>query len=177
MSFSFPSDVFGILGIITTVFIYQQRTHKNQLLWKLSTDCVWIAYYFLQGNYSVVAITSVAILRSIVLLNHEKKWAQGIIWMYIFMGISIVFSLMAWKDWTSLLTLLSSLIAIGMFWVRSPKAVRFMSIPAAGMFLINVVINRNWMGIISESSMLLSDIVGIIRLDILEQIKNRSEKS
>ena len=175
IQFSVPSDIFGILGIVSTVLLYQQRTSKGQLWCKLITDSLWIVYYILQNNYSVVAITLVAVFRSIVLMNHEKKWAQGIWWLYIFMAVSIVFSLMAWKDWTSILTLSSSLICIGMYWFRNPKAVRWISVPAAILFLVNVIINQNWLGIISESFLLISSIIGIIRLDLLKQPKTRSE--
>lgn len=174
-AFSFPADIFGILGIITTVIIYQSRTNEHQLLWKLTTDSLWIVYYILLGNYSVVAVTAVAILRSLILMN-KKKWAQGIWWMYIFMAISVAFSLVAWKDWTSALTMVSSLLCIGMYWYRKPRAVRFISVPAAILFLINVIINQNWMGTISESFLLLSSIIGIVRLDILHQSEKIHDK-
>lgn len=166
--FSFPADIFGILGIMTTFIIYQQRTSEHQLLWKLTTDSLWIVYYVLLKNYSVVAVTAVAILRSLILMN-KKKWAQGIWWMYIFMAISVIFSLVAWKDWTSAMTMVSSLMCIGMYWYRSPKAVRFISVPAAILFLINVILNRNWMGTVCESFLLISSIIGIVRLDILHR--------
>lgn len=175
LSFSFPADLFGLLGILTTIIIYQMRTNDHQLFWKLTTDTFWIIYYFLHGNYSVVAITLVAIFRTVVLMNHEKKWAQGKHWMLIFMGISIAFSLVAWKDWTTLLTMVSSLLCIGMYWYRNPKMVRWISVPAAILFLINVFIHRDWLGVLSESFLLISSIVGIIRLDILEPRKKNKE--
>ena len=173
-SFSFPADLFGILGIITTILIYQMRTSKYQLVWKMITDALWIVYYALQGNYSVVVITLVAILRSLVLIS-QKKWARGIWWMYIFMAISIASSLLVWKDWTSLLTMISSLLCIVMYWYRNPRMVRFITVPATILFMVNVILNQNWMGLISESFLLASAIIGIIRLDIMDQTKKQKE--
>ena len=150
------------------------RTNKYQLVWKIATDVLWIVYYALQNNLSVVVITLVAILRSLVLMC-KKKWAQGIWWMFIFMAISIVSSLLVWKDWTSLLTMISSLLCIAMYWYRDPKMVRFITVPAAILFIIHVILNQNWMGLICESFLLVSSIVGIVRLDILDKTKKQNE--
>lgn len=173
---SFPADIFGILGIASTVILYQQRTNKGQMWFKLATDLLWIVYYVMMQNFSVVAVTLVAVFRTVVLMNHGKKWAQGIWWLFIFMAVSVALSLLAWQDWTSSLTMCSSLLCIGMYWFRNPKAVRWISVPAAILFLVNVIINKNWLGTVSETFLLLSSIVGIVRLDIMKQNKEE-EKS
>ncbi len=160
-------NLFGILGILTTVIVYQQKENKNLLFWKITTDLVWIVHYAANGNYSVVAITLVAILRSFVLLNAEKHaWARRRWWLAVFIACSLVFSLIAWKDWTSLLTLFSSLLCIVAYWVRIPRLTRLISIPGAALFLANIVINFSFWGFISETFLLVSAIVGFIRLDL-----------
>ena len=59
-------DGLGILGILTNIIIYQQKTRKRLLIWKLISDVIWIMHYWLLGAYSAIAISVVAILRSIV---------------------------------------------------------------------------------------------------------------
>ena len=159
-------NLFGILGILTTVFVYQQKENSRLLFWKITTDLIWIVHYFANGNYSVVAITLVAVLRSFVLLNADHAWARHRFWLPIFIGCSLLFSAIAWKDWTSLLTVVSSLLCIEAYWVRIPRVTRLLSIPAAILFLINIAFNFSFWGFICESFLLISAIVGFIRLDL-----------
>ena len=46
-------DGLGILGILTNIIIYQQKTRKRLLIWKLISDMIWIMHYWLLGAYSV----------------------------------------------------------------------------------------------------------------------------
>lgn len=172
-------NAFGILGILTTIVIYQQKDNHKLLFWKITTDLIWIVHYTANGNYSVVAITLVAVLRSIVLLNDAHAWARHKSWLWVFIGCSLLFSALAWKDWTSLLTTVSSLLCIAAYWFRVPRINRILSIPAAILFLLNVWLNFSFWGFICESFLLLSAIVGFFRLDwpyYREKIAQRSQE-
>ena len=162
----FIINLFGILGILSTIIIYQQKENHRLLQWKITTDLLWTVHYVANGNYSVVAVTLVAIMRSIILLLGEKyAWARQKWWLAVFIVCSLGFSVLAWKDWTSLLTLLSSLMCIVAYWIRIPRINRLISIPAALLFLIHVGINFSFWGFLSESFMLISAVVGFFRLD------------
>lgn len=161
----FWSNFFGVLGILTTILIYQQREHRNMLYWKLATDTVWVIHYLLLGANSVAVVTIVAILRSIILLCQKHRWAQHKAWLGIFLGSSLFLSILAWKDWTSLLTTIGSPACIIAYWIGNPKLTRMISIPVALMFLINVAVNGSVWGTICESFLLISAVVGFFRLD------------
>ena len=159
-------NLFGILGIISVVIIYQQKDNQRLLLWKLTSDILWIVHYAALKNYSVVVITLVAVLRSFVLYHHDRKWAQSKAWLWIFIACSLGFSMLAWKDWTSLMATVSSLLCIVAYWVRIPRVTRLLTIPAGFLFLINIIFNYTFWGLLSESFLLASAIVGFVRLDL-----------
>lgn len=163
---NFWINFFGVLGIVTTVLIYQQKDNRRMLLWKLATDASWVIHYLLLGANSVAVVTLVAIARSIILLCQRHKWAQSRAWLWIFLGSSLFLSILAWKDWTSLLTTVSSLACIIAYWIGNPRITRIISIPAALMFLINVALNGSLWGTLCESFLLVSAVVGLLRLDI-----------
>lgn len=163
---NFWINFFGVLGIITTVVIYQQKDNRKMLLWKLMTDLSWMIHYLLLGANSVAVVVFIAILRSIILLCRKHRWAQSKVWLWIFLGSSLFLSILAWKDWTSLLTTVSSLVCIVVFWIGIPKITRIVSIPVALMFLINVSINGSLWGTLCESFLLISAVVGFIRMDL-----------
>ena len=158
-------DGLGVLGIVTTVCVYQQKERKSLLLWKLVNDGVWILHYYTLGAYSACAITLVAILRSIVFLNADRRWAQGRAWLYIFMAVSLVFSILAWQNAYSLLPLLCSQACIIAYWIKSPKATRLITIPAAVLYLIYNVAYHSIEGTLCELFTIASSVVGYLRHD------------
>jgi len=172
MTMEFWVNLFGILGIITTVIIYQQKEHRGMLIWKLITDTLWVLHYLALGANSVAVVTIVAILRSIVLLCQKHKWARSRAWLWIFLGSSLILSALAYKDWTSLLTMIGSPMCIIAYWIGKPRVTRIVSIPAALMFLINVTLSGSLWGTLSESFLLASAIIGFIRYDLPHKEKS-----
>lgn len=169
------TDGLGALGILTTFCVYQQKERKKLLIWKLITDSVWILHYFTLGAYSACAITVVAIFRSIVFLNGEKKWAQSRAWLYIFMAASLLFSALAWQNGYSWLTLISSQACIVAYWIKSPKATRIITIPAAVLYLIYTIAFHSIEGTICEIFTIVSSVVGLIRHDIRKKAPSGAE--
>ena len=167
-------DGLGVLGILTTIMVYQQKERKKMLIWKLITDAVWILHYYLLGGYSACAITIVAIFRSIVFLNEDKKWAQGKKWLYIFLAASLVMSLLAWQGPITLLTLTSSFICIVAYWLPSTASTRYLTLPAAVLYIIYTVLCKSREGFICELFILGSTVVGIIRHDIPRKDKKNA---
>ena len=173
------TDGLGVLGILTTFCVYQQKERKNLLIWKLITDTVWILHYFTLGAYSACAITVVAIFRSIVFLNAKHPWAQSKAWLYIFMAASLLFSLIAWQNPYRLLTLISSQACIIAYWIKSPKMTRLITIPAAILYLIYTIAYHSIEGTVCEVFTIVSSIVGLIRHDIKPgtRINKKKEKT
>lgn len=165
------ADIVSWIGLITTVIIYQQKKRSSMLWWKLISDAVWMISYFLMGAYSGVATIVVAIFRSIVFLNADKnrKWAQSKLWPLIFCLSTIAFSLMTWQGPMTLLTLFGSLMCIIAYWIGNPKLVRFTSFPAGTLYLIYMYHFRSIGGMLNEIFIIVSSLIGIIRLDILKK--------
>ena len=171
----FLVNLFGILGILTTVVIYQQKENQRMLVWKLISDLCWVLHYLALGANSVAVVTIVAIMRSVVLLCRRHRWAQSRAWLAVFMTSSFVLSVLAYKDWTSLLPMIGSQACIIAYWIGKPKVTRIISIPAALMFLVNVTLNGSFWGMLCESFLLASAIVGFIRHDVARKPKTAKE--
>ena len=168
-------NLFGILGILTTVVIYQQKENQRMLVWKLISDLFWVLHYLALGANSVAVVTIVAIMRSIVLLCRRYRWSQSRAWLAVFMVSSFVLSVLAYKDWTSLLTMFGSQACIVAYWIGRPKITRIVSMPVALMFLVNVTLNGSLWGMLCESFLLASAIIGFIRHDVARKPKTAKE--
>ena len=65
--------IFGLAGVLSTVFIYQQKSRIGLLVAKLISDVIWFMYYFLQAAYSGAAVAVIGIIRELIFINKEIK--------------------------------------------------------------------------------------------------------
>ena len=102
---------------------------------------------------------------SIVFLNADHPWAQSKVWLFVFLGASIIFSLIAWQNAYSALTLATSVLCIVAYWLGQPRLTRLLSIPAAFLTLIYNYIYHSREGVLCEIFIITSAIVGYFRHD------------
>lgn len=170
------SQVAGTLGIITGVFIMQQRTHRGMLINKIVTDCMWVIQYILLGNFTSMAISLIAILRSFVFAHYEKKektspkW-----WLVIFVCMAIGSTCVTWKNWISIFPMLGSFVAVISYWQRNPKHTVYFQFIISIFMLINHLFaipgKLSVTAVFSECLVIGSAIIALIRNHI-ESKKN-----
>ncbi len=160
------AQLIGFWGIVISFIIYQQKTRKKLLLWKLTADLTWLLHYALLGAFSAVAVTFIGVIREIVYLNEGKKWANKKFWIIVFCLINIVFAFYTWKGLFSLLPTIASLIAVASFAMQKPKITRFFSFPISFCMIIYDFITGSVAGIVNQIFTITSSIIGVIRHDI-----------
>ena len=156
--------IVGIIAIAVNVTIYWQTERKKLLLTKLIADSLWGVQYALLGGYTGAAIALIGVLRSIVFLNEDKKWASGKKWLIIFLLLSIASAFFTYKGTESLLPVLASLLAVLSFWQKKPSLTRFLSFPIATAMLIYDIFIGSAMGLINETMVLVSSFMAVIKL-------------
>lgn len=158
--------IFGILGIIGAIWVFQQKERSKLLFFKLLTDCCWCAHYICLGAISGAGICIIAILRSIIFLQRGRhKWAESKFWLFFFLGCCILCAILTWKNALTLLTAAVSIGSVISFWIGRPSLSRKMSIPIASCSLVYDIFNGSIEGILNESFVIISSIVGYFRLD------------
>lgn len=159
------SNIFGILGIGSTVLIYQQKTRKGLVLSKLLSDVIWFLYYFSLMAYSGAAVAVIGALRELVFMNKDKKWARHPLWLAFFLVLSIGCASLTWKNAFSLLPCIASLVSVISFWIGKPKLSRILSYPISACMLTYDISCGAVLGIANEVFTVTSSIIGAIRLD------------
>ena len=160
------ADILGILGILITVFVYQQKKREKMLLSKLILDLVWMLHYCFIGAYSGAVVAVIAAVREIVFVKRDPKKANGIIWLPIFIVVAIVSTILTWNNIFSIFTLLASCTAVVSFFIGKPNLSRILAFPVSLCMLTYDIACNSIAGIVNESFAIISSLVGIIRLDI-----------
>lgn len=159
------SNIFGILGIGSTVLIYQQKTRKGLVLSKLLSDVIWFLYYFSLSAYSGAAIAVIGMVRELVFINKDKKWAKHPIWLVFFLTLSFGCAVFTWKNAFSLLPCIASAVSVISFWIGKPKLSRILSYPISACMLTYDIASGAILGIVNELFTVVSSVIGAIRHD------------
>ncbi len=159
------ANILGGVGIFISILLYQQKKREKLLAHKLILDSIWVVHYCLIGAYSGAAVAAIAALRGIVFIKRDPKKAGGIIWLPIFIAVAIISTALTWKDVFSLFTLAASCIAVVSFFIGNPRLSRILALPVAACMLTYDVASGSIMGIVNESFIITSSVVGMIRLD------------
>lgn len=168
-----PPIIFGILGVVSTVLIYQQKTRKGLILSKLLSDVIWFLYYFVISAYSGAAIAVIGMVREIIFVNREKKWAKHPAWLVFFLLLSFGCAYFTWQDVFSILPCIASAVSVISFWIGNPKLSRFLSYPiSACMFTYDLTRSPMALfGMINELFAVTSSVVGFFRHDRKKETK------
>ena len=164
----------GALGIGANVFIYQQKTGKNLLIYKLISDILWAAHYLILGGFSAFAIACIGIIREIIFLNQKHKWAQSRLWLCVFVAFSLISAALTWKNMMNVLPAVASVLSVFGFWRNNPTLSKFLAFPISLCMLSYDLYIMSYMGIANEIFTLVSATVSVIIL--LKARKSRQQR-
>lgn len=164
------SDVFGIVGVLLTVILYQQKNRKSLLVYKLIIDVVWLGHYAFIGAYSGAVVCVIAALRELIFVKRDQRSKKGIIWLPIFIIVAIVSTVFTWNNVFSILTCIASCIAVVSFFIGKPRLSRIFVFPISTCMLVYDIACGSVAGIVNECFAVSSSAVGIL----LHDRKNKS---
>lgn len=158
------ASILGAVGIAVNVIIYQQKSGKKLLAFKLVSDVMWALHYLLLNAYSACAIAAIGIFREGVLFyNQGKARSRNKLWLTLFLVLSSVSAAVTWKGIFSVLPAFASILSVFSFWRGNPKLTRILAFPISASMLAYDVFWLSYMGIASEIFTLISAAVGVIR--------------
>ena len=169
------ANIFGVLGICSATIIYQQKNRKHLLICKLITDLLWFFHYLFLGAYSGAAIAAIGACRDVVFVNRSKRWAKSMLWLPLFIAVSIVCNVLTWKNAFSLFTLIASCLSIISFFIGKPKLSRILAFPISACMLTYDIANNSVAGITNEIFTIISSLVGLLIIDRKRRTSSISE--
>lgn len=170
------AQIFGIIGMICNILVFQQKTHKRVLIWQFFAAITFSLNYFMLGALVGGMLNLVGALRSVVFFFKEKTRANSVVWLIIFIcafavSYPLTFFVFGTEQTTKnfiieLLPVIAMIIATVSLRLGSARAVRLFGLASSPMWLIYNCFSGSIGAIASEILNLISIIVGIIRFDI-----------
>ena len=82
------AQIVGFGGAALNGLSFQQKKRKGIIGVQIGAAVLFIIHYILLGAYTGAALNFIGLLRSIVFINNDKKWAKSPVWL----GVSVVIS-------------------------------------------------------------------------------------
>lgn len=114
-------------------------------------------------------MTGVALVREILFFKNDLRDKKGKLVLMCFLCAAAVCGWITWSSIYSLLAMVASMISVVSFWLGNPRITRILAFPTAGCMLIYGYINGSVAVMINESMIILSSLIGLIRLDRKQQ--------
>ena len=169
-------QLIGVIALTLAVISFQQKTHKNILIFQLLANIAFIIHFGMLDSYTGAVLNFIAALRSVVFVNKGKSWADNKFWLYLFCALSVAAGIFTWENWTSILPIAGMVCSTVAFWVKTPKCVRLISFPSSPLWLVYNALGHSYAGVITEIINMTSIIIAIIRLDIKREKMNNIQK-
>ena len=125
--------VLSILSIVICITQFLVSKRNISLIIRFVFDVVKIAcyiciYMYLQDKVILAMVASgvVGAVRDVVFLYREKyKWADSIIWLFVFSIALVVFSIFEWGGWLTLLPIIGTIVNTIALYLKDYKKMKF----------------------------------------------------
>ena len=181
------AQVFGIIGMIFNLLVFQQKTHRGVTLCQFFAAAAFCANYLMLGAFVGGILNLVGALRAAVFYYKDKTRANSIFWLIFFIlafasSYPLTFFAFGTKPTVGnliieVLPVVAMIIITISLRLGSAKAVRFMGLFSSPMWLTYNFFSGSIGAIASEILNLISMVVGIIRFDIKREKKNEKTES
>lgn len=97
------NQALGLLGSLI-VFASVQFNNRRVILAAQAAACLmWIVHYGLLGATTAATINILSFARSVVFYFNDRKWAQSRAWLWAFLALYVVNTVLTWAGPMSLL--------------------------------------------------------------------------
>ena len=163
-------QIMSLSGPVIGFFVFYSKTRKQILTAKLSLDIMNVVQQALVGMFTGSLICCIMVFREIVFyFRGQKKWASHILWLPVFLVLTMLAPAFTWEGPVSLLPTIGSVISVLSFNSMKPSRTRFIGIFAHSFWLVYTIVRPNIGGIIANVVQISAAIAGLIR-DRKEQL-------
>lgn len=175
------SQIFVIINYAFLMISYQLKNRKSILIVNLISIIATGISFALLGGYSGVGMSLISILRNLIFMIDERKngirstinKSDIIILIFIYL-LSLICSFWTYNGIWSLMSVFASVVYTYSIWQKSTKVYKILGIPVCIFSLIYNIYLKSILGIILETILTISAIVGFIREGIV--IKKVSQR-
>ena len=129
------SQIFGFGAISAGLIVYMQTRRKHIIALKMVQDSMWLIHYVLEAGYTAAAISALAIVRGYVFGHNDKKCFSGKRWLYIFLALIGVTTVLTWQNIYSIFPAITSVFSAVAFWMKDTRHTKMLMIVSSSFMI------------------------------------------
>lgn len=159
------SQIVGFCAFIIFVISMQQKNKITILFLQIISFFLYTVQYLLISAYSGMIVYIINMTRNIVFYYTIKKGNIGIIKLIIFILIYLICGIVTYKNIYDVLPMIASVLSVIFTWQPSTKILRSGQISICTLWIIYDVFVMAYIGILTESLIIISTIVSLLKND------------
>ena len=156
-------QIFGIIPIALGFISFQAKTSRGIIFWQLSTTVAFSIHYLMIGAWTGVAINLLAAVMSVCYYFRDKAGSKSPVFPIVFSILGVVATIFTWQAWFALFLLAGLLMNTLSFALLPPDKVRYVMLVKGPVTAMYNVFALSIPGIIYETVIFISSIIGLIR--------------
>ncbi len=153
----------GIIAVILGFINYQVKTREQVLFVHITTTICFAVHYMCLGAWAGMTMNFVGFVRNIVFYFVGKNGKVPRFWAIGFAVLMVAMGLVGWEAWYSVLAVVGISINSYAMSFSNPNNIRKSILVTSPMVLIYNVFVMSFGGMIYESVVIISSVIGIIR--------------
>lgn len=163
------AQLIGFIGTITIAIGMQQKKYKNIVICKITNEVASAVHYLLLGGYTGMILNLASCFTNGVYYFRIKNNKSTLVFQILFGGMFAALGLLSWHGWISVFAITAKLLSSVSLGINSPRAIRIINLISTPCWLLYNIFMFSIPGMISDSLVICSVLIAVIRLDILKR--------
>ena len=163
------SQILGLIGTLIIVIGMQQKKYKHIVICKIGNEFFASLHYLLLGGYTGMLANLASCLTNGVYYFRIKNGKSTLPFQIIFAAMFVGIGILSWHGPISIFVVIAKLISSVALGIKNPRTIRILNLISNPCWLIYNIYMGSIIGMTSDSLVILSVIIAVIRLDILHR--------
>ena len=149
---------------------FSTRDHQHIVSAAQAIACLmWIVHYGLLGAMTAATINILSFARSVVFYFNDRKWAKSRAWLWAFLALYVVNTVLTWDGPRSLLPGIAMSMTTIALWTRDMRRTRLLYLTNSPFWFTYDILARSYSCMVIEAIAFVSYVVAVWRFDIKKQ--------
>ena len=170
------AQLLGFLGTIIIVVGMQQKKYKHIVICKIGNEFLSAIHYLLLGGYTGMLANFASCLTNGCYYFRIKKGKSTLPFQIVFATMFVIIGALSWHGPISILVVLAKLISSVALGIKNPRVIRILNLISNPCWLAYNIYVGSIAGIITDSLVIISVLIAVIRLDVFSKKENATSQ-
>ena len=159
------AQIVGLLVVFFSLASFQLKKRRNIMLFQITASFLSAMQFLLLKSFTGMVLDLIAVARTFVCANNQKRWAASRWWLAGFILVMIVSGVYTWEGYWSVFAILGSCLSTVALWMKKEKRIRLISLAVGPCWIVYNLIVGAYAGALNEVLAMISILIGLWRLD------------